>query len=450
MVVQFEGPIDGGRGISLLSASPARALVDHGFVEEEYIAAGEARSYRARGELGFDGEWDVEVDETATFRTRIVVRRPKDPAACNGTLVLEWHNVSAGFDSAPDWTYLANEVLRRGYAWVGVSAQKVGVSGGTSLVGYPDGGGLVGTDPDRYGSLSHPGDAFSYDLFTQIGRALVAPDGVAPLGDLPIERVLAIGESQSAFRLTTYVNAVQPLEGFFDGFLIHSRGAVVADLGDATRVTGPDLPKARLRTDVATPVPVLVLEAETDVGSVLRYYDTRQADHDHLRVWEVAGTAHADAFQLGGAPDAFGCTHLVNDGPQHLVVKAALRHLDTWVRDGAAPPMAPRLTVRPGPVLVRDGLGNVLGGIRTPFVDVPAAALSGEPAGCEGTLCWLFGTTTPFEPYRLIDLYGDASGYLAAFAQATEDAIAAGFILEEDRATVLAVAEANAVRFTFT
>lgn len=448
MVVQFEGPIEGGRGINLLSATPRRAFADHRFVEEEYVAAGDVRSYRALGPLGFDGRWEVEVDERASFRTRIVVRRPADAADCNGTLVVEWHNVSAGFDSAPDWTYLAKEILRRGYAWVGVSVQKVGVSGGTSLVGYPDGGGLVGTDPERYGSLSHPGDAFSYDLFTQIGRALVAPDGIAPLGGLPIERVLAIGESQSAFRLTSYVNAVRPLEGFFDGFLIHSRGSVVADLGDATRVSGPDLPKALLRTDVATPVPVLVLEAETDVGPVLRYFETRQPDHDHLRVWEMAGTAHADAFQLGGAPDAFGCTHLINDGPQHLIAKAALRHLDTWVRDGTAPPTAPRLTARPGPVLVRDGLGNALGGLRTPFVDVPAAVLSGDPAGCDGMLCWLFGTTTPFEPYRLIDLYGDAAAYVAAFAQATDDAIVAGFILEEDRADALAVAEANAARFT--
>ncbi len=47
----------------------------------------------------------------------------------------------------------------------------------------------------------------------------------------------AVGESQSAFALTTYVDGVQPLTKAFDGFLVHSRGG--AGLGLA-------LPDARL------------------------------------------------------------------------------------------------------------------------------------------------------------------------------------------------------------
>ena len=62
------------------------------------------------------------------------MRRPEDAARFNGTVVVEWMNVSAG-ESAPDWDYLNPELMREGYAWVGVSAQALGVDGGSSILG---------------------------------------------------------------------------------------------------------------------------------------------------------------------------------------------------------------------------------------------------------------------------------------------------------------------------
>ena len=44
------------------------------------------------------------------------------------------------------------------------------------------------------------------------------------------EHVVAVGESQSAFFLTTYVNAVDPLDRVYDGFLVHSRFGPAAPL----------------------------------------------------------------------------------------------------------------------------------------------------------------------------------------------------------------------------
>jgi hypothetical protein len=373
---------------------------------------------------------------TAPFTTRIVVRRPADPSAFNGTVVVEWHNVSSGHDAAPDWTYMADEVVRRGYAWVGVSAQAVGAVGGTSLVGMGDSVGLLGSDPDRYGSLDHPGDAHSYDLFTQVGEVLRDPGAVDPLGGLRPERLLAVGESQSAFRLTGYLNAVQELDNTYDGVLVHSRGATASGVDDAT--TRPlDGPVYRIRDDLS--IPVIVLEMETDVGRVLNYHAARQPDTDRLRVWEVAGTAHADLYQVGGFGDLFGCAHLLNDGPQHLLVKSALRHLDGWVRGDSEPPTAPRLTAVDGPRIVRDGFGNALGGIRTPLVDVPSAVLTGEPPRCDNLLCFLFGSTVPFDAARMHDLYGSPEAYLDAYTRSADDSIASGFVLEDDRDALLAM-----------
>ena len=56
-----------------------------------------------------------------------LVRMPSDPAKFSGTVVVEWLNVSGGVDADPDWTSLHEEIVRRGDAWVGVSAQRIGV-----------------------------------------------------------------------------------------------------------------------------------------------------------------------------------------------------------------------------------------------------------------------------------------------------------------------------------
>ena len=63
----------------------------------------------------------------AQYTTRAVVMRPIDPHRFNGTVVVEWLNVSGGADAGPDWILAHNELIREGFAWVGVSAQKVGV-----------------------------------------------------------------------------------------------------------------------------------------------------------------------------------------------------------------------------------------------------------------------------------------------------------------------------------
>ena len=42
-----------------------------------------------------------------------------------------------------------------------------------------------------------------------------------------------------------------------------------------------------------------MLESETDLLFTLDYFPSRQEDTDLIRTWEMAGTAHADAFLLG-------------------------------------------------------------------------------------------------------------------------------------------------------
>jgi hypothetical protein len=412
-----------------------------GYVEEEFFIEGDATGYASDGELTEDGMWAIKPDTTAPFRTRIIVRRPADAPDFSGTVVVEWLNVSAGNDGDPDWGYNHREILREGHAWVGVSAQAVGVSGGQSVLSsVPVSGGLVAADPERYGTLLHPGDRYAFDIFSHAGAALINPDGPDPLGDLEPTQIIAMGESQSAFFMTSYINGVHPLVQLFDGFFVHSRGnfAPSFETGTSDRSAGVAY---KIRTDLDDPV--MIFSTETDL-TVLGYSKARQDDSDSVRGWEVAGTAHADAFLLqevyGLGVDSdpaalLNCTAPLNSGPQHEVLQAAFHHLVIWIADGTLPPTSPRLELTNGsPVAIaRDERGNAVGGIRTPLVDAPIATLSGDPAAeSGGGFCFLFGSTTPFDAATIASLYPTREAYATAFTAALDEAVAGGFVLDAD------------------
>ena len=194
----------------------------------------------------------------AAYKTRIIVRTPVDPKKFNGSVIVEWLNVTAGRDSDPDFGFAGPALLRDGFAYVGVTAQKVGVNGGFAIPipGYHPKG-LVDQNPSRYKSLHHPGDQYSYDIFSQAAQSLLLPAGHNPLGSLHPVRIIADGESQSASRLVTYVDAIAPLTHLFDGYLIHSRGDSGSTLGPTEAGAVPRV--THIRTDLH--VPVLMLAA---------------------------------------------------------------------------------------------------------------------------------------------------------------------------------------------
>ncbi len=445
-----------GAGTLLMSATPGPDLAATGYREDEYVARGYAVRYVA-DHLPGDGLVDAAPAESAAFATRVLVRRPVSAGPV--TVVLEWLNVSSGDDAAPDYTYLAEEIHRRGQVWVGVSAQHVGVEGGRAVVptgaqSVEDAGptnGLKARDAERYGDLHHPGDAFCYGIFTAVATALGGdPTSGDPLDGFEVVRRIAVGESQSAFALTTYLNAVQPLTGCFDAFLVHSRGSAPLSLGEPGAGIDLDqvrhLPAMRIREDL--PVPVIVLETETDVLSPrLHYWQARQPDASHLRVWEVAGSAHADKWQIGEFEEFLGCPDPVNTGQQAYVARAALRWLDTWAAGGLAAPSTTRLDLDPtDPTrFALDRAGNVTGGVRLPCVEVPVRGLSGLAAPGASIICSLFGRTLPLAEDLLRELYDDSADYLAQYAAALQRAIVAGFVLTEDQAAVLAEARPDLV-----
>jgi Alpha/beta hydrolase domain len=438
-----DGPVSAGNGTPAV-ATTSFDLASVGYEQSEYFLSGTARSYRSAQPLSSDGRWSVVPDGHADYKTRVVVYRPIDPRRFDGTVMVEWLNVTGGVDAGANWTMGHVEQIREGMAWVGVSAQQVG-----SLA-------LQRADPDRYGSLRHPGDQFAYDIYAQAGAAVRSATGPV-LGGLRAKQVIAVGESQSAFFLTSYVDALAPSTTVFDGFLIHSRADFAAPLDGSSALRGGA--PVRIRTDLR--VPVLVFTTETDL-TTLGYRRARQADGPRFRDWEVAGTSHFDTYGLGiaqqdpgdGSADGplfdtmvldplgasgpsasprSGCATPVNAGPTTYVMRAATRDLNRWVTAGIAPPHAPRLRVSstdPSGFVV-DANGNARGGIRTPQVDVPVATLSGT-GGSGGGFCILFGTTTPFAGGKLAALYPNHAAFVRAWDAATDRAVKAGFVLRAD------------------
>jgi hypothetical protein len=343
---------------------------------------------------------------------------------------------------------MKDEIVRSGDIWVGVSAQLIGIDGGPIAVEAPGaadqgaGKGIVNIDPARYGSLHHPGDAYSYDIYTQVARALREPGTVDPLQGAKPTQVLAVGESQSAFALTTYADGVQPLTEMFDGFVIHSRGGSAFPLGDPGQPVGIQNALSGTPTIIRTDlrVPVIMVETETDVVSIIGYYPATQPDTDRIRLWEVAGTSHADKQQIGDNESILGCSAPVNRGQQGFVVASALNHVAGWAAGGAAPPQAPQLQVTQQngqPVLVKDADGFAQGGIRTPAVVAPVDLLTGDAPPNSSIICLLFGQTQPLPQARLAQLYTNRADYEQKYAAATDQMITQGFALPGDRSALI-------------
>jgi hypothetical protein len=423
------GPVTGGaRGWPFACSIDDLSKV--GYVEEEFFMDGEAECYRATADLGPDGHWAAEPAGSAPFRTRVLVQRPADPATFNGTVVVGWNNVTAGYELLAELPILFEE----GFAYACASVQQVGIDG---VAAMPQG--LRTWDPERYGSLTHPGDRYSYGVFTQAALA-VAPDRatgpVDPLGGLRVERVVALGASQSAARLATYINAVQPLTGAFDGFLVlihFGSGAAIDDdvIFDATSERPATIFRTRtkLRDDLA---PVMLVNSETEAHA---YFAARQADSDGFRFWEVAGASHVSAPQLVrrvAKTERDGLVSRSNpDPPSHIsyipAASAALGHLQRWMTGGPPPPAQPFMQMSGDPAdIERDEHANALGGVRMPGVDVPIAHNTGVSpvAGLGG----LGGGHEPFSQEKLVALYGGHDDYVARFSNAAAAAVSAGVL----------------------
>jgi hypothetical protein len=397
-----------------------------GATEQEWYLEGEATRYRLIGEYAPDGRWSVEAAETAPYRIRMLVERP--PAdRFNGTVVVVWNNVSAGFDGMSAGPPVAT-MLDDGYAVVGVSAQYVGVSGES---------GLAASDPARYGTLSHPSDDYSYDIFIQAVRGAAGRGDADVLGGLRVDRVVVSGASQSAARVATVYNALHPA-GLIDAYhlpVYFGSGTVVDSTAGETAFPGVSsnwrmrmLPHGThgLRSDLAVPAFLLNSESEAQV-----FTTNQQPDSGCLVIWENAGASHIGSTS---GDNRYGLPESRCKGSFAPAQRAVWHHLRGWLEQGTAVPSPPRLERGADGPLARDEHGNAIGGIRWPHVAVPLGTHRAEPPS-DGHPD-LMGSSTAFDPETVRRLYGTVEQYQKRFAEAVGALVATGVVLPEDAGSV--------------
>lgn len=355
-------------------------------------------------------EYEYQMDEyqftgtSPAYTSRMVVRRPRDPAKFSGTVFVEWYNVSGGIDFAVLWASSREYFMREGHVFVGVSAQTVGVNA------------LKNLDTERYGALKHPGDAAANAIFSQAGAALRAHSEQLLGACMPVRSVLAIGQSQSAFRLASYVNQTQPADRVYDGIMLHS--------GLEPATNNPS-------------VPVFVVRTMNEGNGAL-------TDGPNLVKWMVAGATHNDrrittrgAEMNTGVGTTFECVNPVNNYPSYRVYNAALDGLEHWVRDGKRPTAGKPFELA-GTRLAVDEHGNAKGGVRSADLDVPIAmhAMNNSPKNPLDFIglmaCGFGGTEVPFAPSKLSTLYPSHDDYVAKYTKAADAALAGGFWLQAD------------------
>jgi hypothetical protein len=474
----------------IVAGAPFIKLSNFGYVEREFKMSGGDTIYRQNGPWSSNGEWNVSVSQSnVPYTTRIVTRYP-EASKFNGTVVFEWLNDTTGGDQDPVWSEMYGTLIKHGFAYVGVTAQKPGMQD------------LAAWDAQRYGSLGDTNDGQSYEIFTQAANAIRADSGTL-LGGLTPKTLIGTGDSQSAFRVDTYVNAIEPLTHAFNGFLAVGRAVSAAPIGEGLlSLFNPFV--ADIRTNNSAPF--IQLNTQGDIEE-LDAGVSRQPDNSTLRTWEVAGASHIDAHEgnyeietlarekpeqpipscVFGTPVSGTGTPL--DGhnqPDNMelyqVEDAAIMAENNWLVNGVAPPHALKISTTPilfglYDLVRKNQYGVGYGGIHLPDAEVPTENYSainfsniltantfnvlklrellesafssfmtggiGNEELREAGLCLLSGYFTDLSKSTLASMYPTHASYASKIKAAANADVAAGFMTPEGAESEIARAEAG-------
>ena len=434
-------------------------LAKAGYVEEEYYLYGEAPAITASGETLLQ----------APYITRILVRKPKDPARFNGTVVIApftWIG-----ERGADWILTSKYLMRKGYAWVGY----------TLNINKPDRDPKTTTDPEwnpdpepqnlnfdfmrrfdyaRYaplGTYYDPKrflrgglpDAFvpqSQGIGAQLALLLKSNRSDGPLPGLKVERVYVNSWAVTAQVWFDYVDQGRHAQWRMpDGRPLVD--AYMTGKMNWGGVGGEVIRRPRRISDDVLFV-TIYSQSETSFDAKRGIAPPEDSDRPRLRFYELLGVPHIRTADLGtdnvedfaadvGKQDDPKCIHLY-DEPSQVLASALLDNMDRWVRDGKAMARAP-IVRRQGTQLYRNPKsGNWEGGVRPPWISVPAASYMVE----DETKCGLvYDTKIPFDAQRLRTMYGTYANYLRKFEAAKKASVAEGYLLAEDADSVKPVAK---------
>lgn len=475
-VHSVEGPVPATPDSAVYGASetPWAALSvplsPYGYIEEEYFISGQADAFRhADG-----GVAPFRTD--LPYTTRIVVRRPGNPDRFSGVVHVEPFHPTGGVTFT--WPTLRDYLMARGdiYIAVGLGDANQGWSGSPQ---HPESPHPVGQhevarwfDPIRYEALHWPEEeGVRFDVLADIGRKLRSGDVDSPLRGLAIRAMLVSGWSYTGSLQRTFINegfherARLPDEGpVFDGYLIGVSSQWNEPGYLPLHNDEPYVPVGDPRRDLkATDARVIQFLTESEVELNLNREaeapdsDARIGGH---RLYELGGVIHVASLvdparnytelpnlaQLGRRgyderllpnDPVFACPLPQSDVPMGAFVRAAIDNLRRWVLDGEPPPRAEPL-VWDGGELARDDTGNVIGGIRAAEFAAPLAwygRYAGDAlAECRADSPYpaVFFLRNDLPRDELMDRYGSAEGYVAAYDREIDRLVGQRWLLPED------------------
>ena len=482
-----EGPIPVTSASVIWGHSWNIDLAKAGYKEEEYFVSGHANVY----EYGTDKNVEIRTPDVP-YSTRLLVRAPIDPKKFSGNVIVEIINMSRGWDLDVMWQMEHEYILRNGDAYVGVTSKPNAIKA------------LKQFDPVRYASLSLqnplslddpqnctklstllPNDSsretengLFWDIFSQVGALLKSDAPGRPLSKLAVKYLYAVGYSQSGMYLRTYIDAIQPFaltktKQVYDGYIVGAAPGSMplnqcAPRGDPFNDSTPISPRN---------VPVMKVMTNTDF---LWSYKARRPDgdsaDDRYRLYEIAGSSHGYVYPGSFEPSvsdikragfdnrySYRCAapRQGNDFPDQYFFAAVLKNLDLWVRESVAPPHGtpidvvnagnPPAAAKHDQELINartlevttklDQYGNALGGVRSPYVDVPTATY--YPDGINSTdqpECGM--SKTPFSQEMLARLYPTHQDYVDKVDNDVDRLVRERWILRADADKIKADAAA--------
>ncbi len=458
--------------------------VPSGYIEEEYFFSGQGNLYEYTP-TGI--EVVTPCPESATlgctnipYTTRMIVKRPADPGRFSGTVVIEPLNPSANYDIAAVWDRSLDHFVRRGDIFVGWTSKSVVVDT------------LKSWNPTRYAELDWPYvpftpggnsgvyDGITFDIAAQIGALFKVNGADSPIHEYNVKHVIEAGFSQDGSFTFTQANIFHNLERMPDGGAIYG-GYVPGGTTGPSNINFGLTPAGTLPTGdpryqmQPRDAPVIHINTETEValgaasGLPYRRPDS-DAPADRYRLWEVPGASHVsndfsapvitlqlDQAEISKIPVSdlppLGCTHMEyvtgpisgvpgvvdpNPFPFAYTANAAFADLNQWIDFSLPPPKASRIEVTDSTPaeIARDEFGNALGGVRTPYLDVPTATYVPTDTVAHTTalsgFCVLYGYAEPFEQPHLASLYVNQFDYASRFSVDAAKLVFERFWLEPD------------------
>lgn len=379
---RVEGPITEGGVMwpGLRPLTPGTAPEDFGYVTEEFFVSGVANGQ--------------------AYKTRILIRRPEPAERFSGIVVAESMH-SNGF--AVTFEPARKSVLLRGHVHVEIAAQQGNVNNT-----------LKSFNPERYASLGIPSGQQASEIIAQVGM-LLKSNGAN-------RRLILQGTSQASGVLRTYQAQKHFQARMSDGSPIVDGYLATSTLGSAPMMV-VDVPTVHMPT-------MTEVNSGAASGTLFRRADSDEPGNRY-RLYEVAGMPHAN----GRDTVPLECALPVSDFPWGAMVAMGLHHLVRWADEGVVPPRAAPLEVdndlADGSRLALDANGNVRGGVRNTYVDVPAAIYGVPNAPANVFLCAIAGWRVPYNEETLRDLYRNKGGYISRLNRRLMELVREGWMLPE-------------------